>query len=350
MTTMTITTKGGFKNPLSVIERRWLKVWTLGHVVLLSTIYMLDSMSHRTFDQTIQAWDANIFQNIARYGYFEHQSTPHSVAFFPGLPVILGLTKNFTAGNWVVAELLIAYVSGSIALVGLARLHPAAPKFMLMSPATIFLMLGYSESPYLAFAVWAWYHTRRRHYWAAGWLLAGACSLRVEGLFLWISLMLMGKSVKLMIGLITPLLYELFLFVHTHDWLAWSHAEAAGWNRRTEWPWDTWEASWHYAGWAGGSYGGEEKVEIFCAIVMLLFCIIFLIDKDWPSLVYCCITMMTLTTSDFYMSIPRALLVVFPIWVRLARSRETVRWGWLSVAAPVMVMISYFYLTGQWAG
>jgi hypothetical protein len=221
-----------------------------------------------------------------------------------------------------------------------------------MSPAAIFLMLGYSESPYLAFAVWAWIMVQRRDYTRAMWLLSCAAIIRIDGLFLWLALAVMAgrQFYRLLPSLLLPGLYELYLWANTNSWNAWSAAEAAGWGRHPHMPWTTWKASWSYAGWAGGSYGGEEKVEIFCAVMMAVMTLVFLVDRDWPSMIYCGITMLTLTTSTFYMSIPRALLVVFPIWVRLARSRETVRWAWLSVSAPVMVMISYYYLTGQWAG
>lgn len=352
MTAVTIDRVRAVRSPLSYTETKLLKVWTLAHVVLLVIIYQLDSMSHRTFDQTVQAWDANIFQNIAQYGYFRHASTPNSEAFFPGYPQLLKLTHDLTAGNWVVAELLLAYVAGAIALVGIARLHPATPKLLLLSPAAVFLMVGYTESPYLAFAVWAWLMCRRREYVWAAILLGGSCIIRVDGLFLWAALSVMAGRQwwRLLPSLFLPGLYELYLWTKTGSWLAWSHAETKGWGRQTHTPWATWKTSWSYAGWAGGSYGAEEKVEIFCAIVMVVATILFAVDRDWAAMIYCGITTTTLITSTMYMSIPRALLVMFPIWVRLGRCTETVRWGWLSVSAPLMVMISYFYLTGQWAG
>ena len=351
MTTMTLDRVKAVKNPLSYTEMKWLKVWTLAHVVLIVLVYQLDSMSHTTFDHTIQAWDANIFQNIAQHGYFHTASTLHSQAFFPGFPLILAAVHAI-AGNWVVSELLIAYVFGAIALVGIARLHPAAPRFLLMSPAAVFLVLGYSESPYLAFAVWAWIKVKNRDYAQGAILLGGACAIRVDGLFLWVALAAMAglRCWRLLPALIPPALYEVYLWIQTGGWNAWNQAETAGWGRHLSTPLQSWKASWSYAGWAGGSYGGEEKVELLCAVVMAVATLVFVVDRDWPAMIYCGITALTLTTSTFYMSIPRAMLVVFPIWVRLARSRETVRWGWLSVSAPVMVMISYFYLTGQWAG
>jgi hypothetical protein len=352
MTTLTLDrVREGVKlGALTWSERRWLKVWTLAHLALIVLIYQLDSMNHRTFDQTVQAWDGNLLQNIAQHGYLHADSSANTIAFFPGYPILLNLTHDLTAGNWVVAELLISYVAGAVALIGLCRLHPLAPRFILMSPAAIFLLVAYSEAPYLALAVWAWIYCQRKSYLTAGLLAMGAALIRVDGVFLMVALLVMGRNWRLLVGFVSPMSYLLYLHTRTGSWLAWSHAETVGWGRHTQSPISTWRASWSYAGGAGGSYGAEEKIEIFCAIVMLLATIVFAVDRDWPAMIYCGITMMTLTTSTFYMSIPRAMLVVFPIWVRLARSRETVRWTWLSVSAPVMVMISFFYLTGQWAG
>lgn len=352
MTTMTLHRPKEVSRRLNPVEARWLKIWTFAHVMLLTVVYQLDSMTHRSFDQTIQAWDANILQNIAQVGYFRHDSTPHSEAFFPGYPEMLRATHMLTAGNWVIAELLLGYVMGAIALLGLCRLHPGAPRMLLMSPAAVFLMVGYSETPYLACAVWAWLAVKRRSWLAGGWLAGTAMFIRVDGIFLWVALAVMaGRSWwRLLFSFIPVGLYEVYLYTRTGSWLAWMHAETVGWGRHTQAPWHTWKTSWSYAGWAGGSYGAEEKVEIFCALVMVVMTVVLAVDRDWPAVIYCGITMTTLLTSTFYMSIPRAMLVLFPVWVRLARSRETVRWGWLSVSAPVMVMIGYFYLTGQWAG
>lgn len=361
MTTLTLSTpKVALARHLTPLDRRWLKVWTMAHLVLLVVVYQLDSIDHRSFDTTIQWWDANIFQGIAAHGYWSAQSDPHAAAFFPGLPIALAFAHALVS-DWAIAEMLVAFVAGAISLLGLLRLHPAAPKFLLTAPAAVFLLLGYSESLFLAFGVWAWLMAGRRRWGAAGLLTLGASLVRVNGLFLLLGLIVMAVQSystwsrrlpavgRLSVALAGPVVYSGYLWLHTHDWLTWLHMEKAGWGRTLTSPLKSWRTSWVMCSY-GGSYGGEEKVEIFCALTIASAVIYLAIDRDWPGVVYCGITLLTLTTSTFYMSIPRDMLTLFPIWVRLARSRETTRWSWLSVSAPIMIMIGYFYLTGQWAG
>lgn len=337
-----------------------LGLWALVHVALLVAVYMLDSMSHRSFTDTAQAFDAVHFQDVAANGYWSTKVNPYEPAFFPGLPMVLWAV-HLVVPSWVAVELLVALVAGGFAVVGLEILHPQAPKFLLAAPSAIFLMVGYSEPLFLAFAVWAWIMAKQRRWYLVGWLTLGADATRVNGLFFLAAMVVwvfishtswrrrLAGWFRLWPALMPPMLYELFLWSHSGDWLLWMHDERKGWYRHFTTPWRSWVTSWRLCS-AGGSWGAEAKLEIFAALVMAVAVVILAVDRDWPAVVYCSITLTSLTTSTCYLSIPRDMMTIFPIWLLLARAPRPVQLMWLSISAPIMIMISYFYLTGQWAG
>lgn len=365
MTTVTLDRVKAVRNPLSYREMKWLKrpilgVWAMMHAAMLLSIYLLNSMSHRSFDSTIQAFDAVHFQDIAANGYWNTKVSPYEPAYFPGFPIALWLVHLVTT-NWVAAELLVSFIAGGFAVTGLERLHPQAPKFLLTAPSAIFLMIGYSESLFLAFVVWAWIMARHRRWYLVGWLTLGADATRVNGLFFLAAMVTcvvcshtrwrrrLSAMVRLWPALTPPVMYELYLWSHSGDWLLWMHDERLGWYRQLTSPIRSWETSWRYCS-LPSTWGVEAKLEIFAAIVIAVAVVVLAVDRDWPAVVYCGITLISLTTSTCYLSIPRDMMTLFPIWLLLAWAPRVVQLAWLTVVAPVMVMISYFYLTGQWAG
>jgi hypothetical protein len=63
--------------------------------------------------------------------------------------------------------------------------------------------------------------------------------------------------------------------------------------------------------------------------------------------------MLTLGTQTWYQSCPRTLLVLFPIWIALARleaGRPWVRYTYLGVSAPLAAVVGLLFLTYQSAG
>ena len=87
-------------------------------------------------------------------------------------------------------------MAGCFAVVALARLATShrAVLYLVVSPAAIFLMVGYAEALFLAFAVPAWLAASRGRWWRAA-LLAGLAGLvRPDGLFLIPALVVMALA------------------------------------------------------------------------------------------------------------------------------------------------------------
>jgi hypothetical protein len=86
---------------------------------------------------------------------------------------------------------------------------------------------------------------------------------------------------------------------------------------------------------------------------LVLVAVAFACWRRWPEAVFAGLAVVALGSATWYMSCPRTMLVIFPIWVALARLAD--RWPWLryaylSVSAPIAVVLGMLYLSGQWAG
>lgn len=129
---------------------------------------LLDSLIH---------WDAGWFLRIAGQGY-DFDSAP----FFPMFPFLIRLLTYIT-DNAVVAGFLIANVSLFIAsylFYSLVKedygeeIASTSVLVMLFFPTAIFYSSIYSEAPFMAFCLGAFYYARRRRWLPA--VLLGACA------------------------------------------------------------------------------------------------------------------------------------------------------------------------------
>ena len=329
-------------------------------------------------------WDARLFRLIAEYGYFgpPGKLVPNQAAFLPGYPLLLR-AAHVLVGSWVGAELTVAAVASFFAILGLIRLAddysegsgPAAAVFLLAAPAAVFLSVGYSEALFLAFALPAWRAGRAGRWPQAGLFAAAACLIRINGVFLLAGLVVIAvanrrsrvpvaggrqRSWPLVAGSLTiPLValagYELFLWRASGDWLAWEHAERAGWGRYFGNPVRTFTTTWRAA------FGPEFhaplafmfQVELASVAVLAAVIAVTAVRRQWPEVVYCVLTAAALVFGTWYESVPRALLLVFPLWCglgALSRRNRAVAGAWLAASIPLMCVTALFYLSGAWAG
>ncbi len=365
----------------SPADQAILRIWLLSRCAVLAltwpavSIMEGTSKASRPWFGLWQNWDAVNLQSIAQYGYFARGAhlIRNQVAFFPGFPIVLHATA-LVVRQWTVSGLLISFVAGGVAVVALGRLaeldyEPGsggrAVLFLVASPAAIFLAVGYTESLFLAFALCSWLAARNRHWTLAVLLAGGASVIRVEGLFLCAALVIEifrradGRRIRALAMFVPALLplagYELYLRLVTGDWLAWLHAEAAGWDRHLTNPVDTFRTAWT----AGFSHEFAAPVnfvfqlEILAVAVGVITTVALLASRRWPEAVYVGLTVGSLATSVWYESVPRALLLLWPLWCGLAAFAARRPWIgqlYLAVSVPISVSIGLLFLTGNWAG
>ncbi len=316
-----------------------------------------------------QQWDAELFVTIAEHGYDGAPGAPPDVglpAFFPGMPLALRAV-HLVVPDWSVSGLIVSLVAGAVAMVALARLAEwegargwAAVLALTLFPMAVFLTAGYSESLFLAFAIPAWLAARQGRWPLAAVLAAGASCVRITGLFLAVALVVefwrSRHPVRLGAWLVTPFLplmaYSFYQFTRTGDWLAWKSAQEAGWGRETAWPWEAWTVTWR-AAMGQGEAAAPFRMEIVGAVVAVAVLLWLLVLRRWSEAVYVGLQAAALMTSAYYLSLPRSLLLWFPLWVAiagLATRRPWVIVAYALVSGPLMVLNTVRFLSGAWAG
>ena len=314
-------------------------------------------------------WDAGLVIEIARYGYDGdpgHPPDPGLPAFFPGLPLALRVV-HLVVSDWSACGLIVSLVAGLVAMIALARLAEAeggvgwaAVLALLVFPMAVFLAAGYSESLFLAFAIPAWLAARQGRWPAAVALAAGASCVRITGLFLGIALVVefvtwkepWRRAAWLVVPFLPLVAYSLFHYSRSGDWLAWKHAQEAGWGRDLVWPWQSWLTTWHSA-MGTDDFAVAFRMELAGAVVAVAALIWLLAAGRWSELVYTGLQAAALMTSAYYLSIPRSLLLWFPLWVQLGRVATRHAWvivAFALVSGPLMVLNVQRFLSGAWAG
>ena len=97
----------------------------------------------------------------------------------------------------------------------------------------------------------------------------------------------------------------------------------------------------------------EFKLELLAAVVGVALVAWLVWWRRWAELVYAGISVLTLVTSTDYMSIPREMLLWWPLWTGLAVwmvGRPWAKAACLVVSGSLMIGMALLYFSGQWAG
>ncbi|WP_285707269.1 mannosyltransferase family protein [Microtetraspora sp. NBRC 16547] len=355
-------------------DRTALLIWFFWHVA--TYIYMVLAAPGRTeapLLDRLTPWDADNFIAIARYGYDgapDMTDAPKLVAFFPGLPLLLR-NLHWLIPDWSLSIVLVTLVASAVVAVALSRLSDSYREgtgtwtvlAFFLSPWAVFMLAGYSEAPFLALAIPAWLLARRGRWAAASVCAALASSIRVSGLFLALGLAVMflvaenGRQWRKLPWLVLPgvpvLAYMLYLWNRTGDLMAWKAAEAQYWGRFPELPWkvliNTWNRSIDEV-----ALRTSYQEEILAAGVLVALIVWRLVRRRWADVAYLAPQAVALLAmSSFYMSIGRASLLWWPLYLSVGivgSRRPWVFMAYLSVAAPIMAINVGNFTTGAWVG
>jgi len=135
--------------------------------------------------------DSQHYISIADNGY--EKEPFFYTAFFPGFPLLIKLVSFLIGGQSLLAALLVTNVSALLFFWYLYRLVEAdygekiAKRAVIVSaifPTSFFLFMGYTEAPFLAFTVAAFYYGRQNKWWLAGILAGCAAFIKQPGIFL----------------------------------------------------------------------------------------------------------------------------------------------------------------------
>ena len=324
-----------------------------------------------------ERWDALWYLRIAQSGYADDDG---SAAFFPLYPMLSRGVAHLVGGHWLLAAYLVSNVSLLVALVLLYRLSARefsetvarrVVVYICVFPTGLFLFAPYTESLFLALALGCLY-AARQHLWPlAGCLgmMASLCRstglllaapLAVEAVLQWRkdrratgprALALVGRlaaSAATGLGIGAYLLY----WRGRGEWDRPLSLQHSYWGKEASWPWETvWLGIAEGARGLGTFAGGYPTVDALITVGVLsagvwvafrvrpTYAVYFWLSVGFP--------MLYAMPGRPLTSLPRYLLVVFPLYWALARLAERWKAHDLVVAASAagLGILSMLYCT-----
>ena len=195
-----------------------------------------------------------------------------------------------------------------------------------------------------------WLAASRRLWWVAGLMAAAAVSIRINGLFLLVALVLMyllqlradrrwrprADALALLLPVVPLTGIAVWLHHSTGSWNAWQEAEAKGWGRQTAWPWQGLADGWHEITTQHGPHILIASLAAFATVVLGLVLIPVLAWlRRWPELLFMVLNVLVLVCSTTFVSAPRYALTWFPAFILAAELTGRVRLRWLH---PVLLI------------
>ncbi len=354
------------------------QAWLLSRGLIALVALLLAVYQGRSLVDQVSNWDVQHFSRLAVGGYLS-EPNGQLMAFFPGLPFVLGTFARLGVPIWVTGVLLAA-VCSALAAAALLRLGgPWAAIGWLFAPTAVFTTVPYTESLFCAAAFWAWERARADKWGAAAALAAVACTVRVSGLFLVGALFVMilttrgvswtvraRRTAWLLIPAAVLAAFATYLWTLSGSWTAWYHAQSTGWVRQLTWPWQSFLNT--IPAILPGAYADHPwwaavfRAEMASMALGLLVTIYCLVRRRWAEASWVGVQVLAFSLSYWFFSVNRAILLWFPLWIMLAewgtwspRSRPArVVHRTLVVLVGVVMVVgvvfwSWLFFTGHWA-
>ena len=357
--------------------RPWLSLLLLALLVklVLVTLTLIEFGSGpdpvTALGQAWDKWDARHYVYLATHGYATAGDARNLIAFFPLYPALISAVASVGLPART-AALLISNVAGVVAAIllyevalvdGDRRAAWRAAAFFTIFPTAYFLLVGYTEALFCALAFGSVLAARRQRWLWSGLLGGLAAASRLTGLallpFLVVELVLVRRALRslwqaivppLLIGLgfITYLLLNLLVL---GDPLAFVTVQREHWSHSLAAPWRGfasavssigWRVPWEKLTVGGGEIAGGIAAYIATALSWL---------RLRPSdAAYATVVTAMVTFLPFWLSIPRYLLGLYPLF--LLAGRVSSRWLSLPIVALSFVALVVFGLAfgrGYWA-
>jgi Mannosyltransferase (PIG-V) len=321
----------------------------------------------RAWDQ----WDAQHYLYLSTHGYGATGDARNLIAFFPLYPALVGAVAAIGLPVRL-AALLVSNVAGMAATIllfevvrheGNERVAWRAAALFTVFPTAYFLMVGYTEALFCALAFGAVLAARRRRWRLAGALGGLAAATRLTGLallpFLLLEIYANRRSVKAAWQAAAALLLVAggFLLYLATNWLvlkdpfAFVAVQRLHWSHRLAPPWTGFTEAVHSLFWrvpwerltvgAGEILGGITAY----AVTAMSWIRLRPADAAYAAAVTAMVTFL-----PFWLSIPRYLLSLYPLFWLAGRVRN--RWvQGIAVALSFtgLITFSLAFSRGYWA-
>ncbi len=339
-------------------------------------------------------WDAQHYLYLATHGYSATGDARNLIAFFPLYPALISAIAA-TGLPARTAALLISNVAGVVAAILLYEIAAApgveraaalagpgveraavsprqdlrenaafrAAAFFIVFPTAYFLLVGYTEALFCALAFGAVLAARRQRWLFAGLLGGLAAAARLTGLallpFLLIELFYARHALRavwqaviapvlIVLGFLTYLLTNLLVL---GDAFAFISVQRQHWSHSLSAPWVGFADAIRGIGWRVPweklTVGGGEVAGGIAAYATTTLSWLRLRPSDAA---YATVLTVMVTFLPFWLSIPRYLLAMYPMFLLVGRI--SYRWVYLAMVAASFVALLVFGLAfgrGYWA-
>lgn len=321
----------------------------------------------REWDQ----WDARHYLYLATHGYAATGDGRNLIAFFPLYPALIGALAA-TGLPARVAALILSNIAGVIAAILLYEVARVdrdentafrAAAFFTVFPTAYFLLVGYTEAVFCALAFGAVLAARHQRWMASGMLGGLAAAARLTGLallvFLVIEMVAARRRLASLGQAVAPAVLVVLgfaVYLATNQLvlgspLAFVGVQRQHWSHTLAAPWVgfasairsiTWRVPWEKV-----TVGGGEIVGGLAAYATAALSWLRLRPADAA---YATVLTAMVTFLPFWLSIPRYLLSLYPLFLLAGRIRS--RWLYLSMLGASFVALIVFGLAfgrGYWA-
>ncbi len=348
-------------------------VWTFAFAYITYTL-----LSNKFPDSIISiwnVWDTQHYLEIAEFGYTSSTVDERNlqIVFFPLYPYVIKVFslvfKNYLLSSLLVSNLAYAaLVFYLFKLVTLDRESEDAFRsviYISVFPTAIFLHAGYTESLFLALTIASFYYARREKWAFAGILGMLAAATRVSGIILFPVLIVeymhqsgfkireIRKNILWLAVIALGFVFYLAVNYATFgDPLKFLEIQNQHWHKRLDWP---------YKGflYAVGSIFWREPgsavmvgvAEPAFAVGSLLLIIYSFFRIRLSYCLYALATFLIVTSTSFWLSIPRYMLSIFPIFIALALlgSRRALNYTIIFISITLYTFLLIQYVRFVWA-
>jgi len=311
--------------------------------------FTLNQKFYAGFHEVWSRWDTVRYLALAENGYSATADAPYLICFFPLYPILIRLGM-IVFQDPLVSALVVsntAFLVGLIALFKLVELDfgrraaEIAVVLCAFFPTAYFFHVAYTESVFFSLSVATFYLARRQHWWAAG-IMALLCSTsRLPGLLLGPALLLeylhqirfQWRAVRwsALAAFLPIFALGLYLWMNWNfvgNPLAFLSLQKSSFSREFTWPWAGFLYDCRALFTAEASTRFLMNVEQLASFLFSLVALAWCAWKLRPSctLFFAGLWMLSFCYG-FWMSVPRFLLVAFPIYLFLA---------WLTERRPAL--------------
>lgn len=320
-------------------------------------------------------WDAPHYISIASSGYQTVGDAANFLVFLPALPILIFIFKIIFQTNYLISGYIASFVITILLAVMLFKLtildYPKktatfAVLMLFIFPTSFFLHIPYSEPLLILLAVTSFYFVRKKYYWASFLCIGLATATKIIGLalipaiFLEILILekenfnnknILRKLIFSFFGLVLSISgFLMYLFINYFLWgdfLYFTFIQKQNWHEFFSPFGQGLVYTYQSLFWRVGT----EKVmlgyaQIAAFIFGLLMSIYVLLKVRISYGIFMFIDLFFSYSMSFWMSMPRHVLTLFPMYIVLALFSNNLifRYFWIMISATLLVIFAFIFM------